>query len=116
MYPNLWFDQENILGGDSYEREIGYGISNAQVFIPLLTPSIAEDLKAGKTDNYYNKEWRQAAERQGELTIVPLAAGGFSAREPYYKTFEHFFSRDISCIDNTDALLKAIDKHLNGHE
>lgn len=116
VYPNLWFDQENILGGDSYEREIGYGISNAQVFIPLLTPSIAEDLKAGKTDNYYNKEWRQAAERQGELTVVPLAAGGFSAREPYYKTFEHFFSRDISCIDNTDALLKAIDKHLNGHE
>ena len=119
LYPNLWFDQENILGGDNYDTEIRYGISHAEVFVPLLTPQIAQDLKEGKTDSYYNDEWRQAAARKGEITIIPLATKGFSLRNDYYKVFESIVGGSISGISLEDAnalsnLQKAIDKHLNG--
>ena len=117
LYPNLWFDQENLMGGDNYEREIQYGISHAKVFVPLLTPQIAADLKAGHTDNYYNKEWRMAAARKGELTIIPLAADGFSVRDDYYKVFEQIIGDTLSAISLIEPhalsiLQKAIDKHL----
>ena len=120
-YPNLWFDQENILGGDNYDTEIRYGISHAKVFIPLLTPQIAEDLRNGKTDNYYNEEWRQAANRKGQLAVIPLATEGYSLRESYHTVFEQMIGDNISGISLKDAnalsnLQKAIDKHLNGHE
>lgn len=121
LYPNLWFDQENILGGDNYDTEIRYGISHAKVFIPLLTPNIAEDLKNGKTDNYYNEEWRQAADRKGEVAVIPLAVEGYSLRESYHTTFEQIIGDNISGISLKDtnalsSLQKAIDKHLNRHE
>ena len=121
LYPNMWFDQENILGGDNYDTVIRYGIDHAKVFIPLLTPQIAEDLKNGKTDNYYNEEWRQAAKRKDELAIIPLAVEGYSLREAYHHVFEQIIGDNISGISIKDAnalsnLQKAIDKHLNGHE
>jgi len=119
LYPNLWFDQENILGGDNYDTEIQYGINHAKVFIPLLTPQIAEDLKNGITDNYYNQEWRMAASRKDELAIIPLAAEGFSLRDDIYMVFEGIIGSNTSGISLTDSnaisnLQKAIDKHLNG--
>lgn len=119
LYPNLWFDQENILGGDNYKTEIQYGINHAKVFIPLLTPQIAEDLRNGNTNNYYNQEWRMAASRKEELTIIPLAADGFSLRDDYYKVFEDIIGSHTSGISLADTnaisnLQKAIDNHLNG--
>ena len=121
LYPNMWFDQENILGGDNYNAEIRYGITHAKVFIPLLTPQIAEDLKNGKTDNYYNEERRQAADRKGELIVIPLAMEGYSLRESYHAIFEQIIGQNISGINLKDASAqnkkqKAIDKHLNEHE
>lgn len=119
LFPNLWFDQENILGGDNYDKEIRYGIEHAKVFVPLLTPQIAEDLINGKTDNYYNDEWRMATKQK--KAIIPLAADGFSLRESYYKTFESIIGEATSGISLTDAnalanLQKAIDKKLSNHE
>lgn len=118
LYPNLWFDQEKIIGGDNYDVEIQYAINHAKVFIPLLTPQIAEDLKNGIIDNYYNQEWRMAASRKSELIIIPLAADSFSLRDDYYKVFERIIGGNISGISLADSnsisyLQKAIDKHLN---
>ena len=118
LYPNLWFDQENVLGGDNYDKEIRYAIGHAKVFVPLLTPQIAEDLINGKIDNYYNNEWRQAAARKSEITIIPLAVKGFSLRDNYFKAFEKIIGGKTSGISLEDAnafnnLQKAIDKHLN---
>lgn len=121
IYPNLWFDQENIRGGDNYDTEIQYGISHAKVFIPLLTSTVAEDLKNGQTDHYYHDEWRQAANRKGELAVIPLAVEGYSMRESYHTAFEQIIGDSISGISLSEPnalgnLQKAIDKHLNGHE
>lgn len=121
IYPNTWFDQENIRGGDNYNTEIEYGIGHAKIFIPLLTPNIAEDLQNGKVDNYYNDEWRMAADRKGGLTIIPLATEGYSLREPYHAAFEQIVGNNVSGISLTDSnalskLEKAIDKHLSEND
>lgn len=117
LYPNLWFDQEKILGGDDYDDEIKQGIQKAKIFIPLLSPTVAEDLTKQKVDNYYNDEWRMAAQRKGSITIIPLATEGFSQREGYYKLFEDIIGGKASCISWTDpnalrSIENAIDKHL----
>lgn len=116
-YPNLWFDQDKILGGDNYDDEIKSGIQNAKIFIPLLSPKVAEDLKSQKVDNYYNDEWRMAAVRQSNISIIPLATDGFSQRDGYYKIFEDIIGRKASCISWTDSnaldnIKEAIDKNL----
>lgn len=116
-YPNLWFDQERILGGDNYDEEIKLGIQNAKIFIPLLSPKVAEDLESQKVDNYYNDEWRMAAQRQDNISIIPLATDGFSQRKGYYKIFEEIIGKKASCISWTDPnalddIERAIDKNL----
>ena len=119
IYPNLCFDQENILVGANYEKEIKYGIDHAKVFIPLLTPTIAEDLKQGNTDRFYCEEWRMAMSRKGELTIIPIVAEGFSLRGDYYKVFEGIIGKQISAIELSDhnayrKLRQALDENLKG--
>lgn len=119
LYPNLWFDQENILGGANYKTEIEYGITHATVFIALLTPQVALDLKNNDTSHFYNDEWRMATKRKKELTIISLATEGFSVREPYYKVFEQIVGEEVSGISLSEnnalsKLVKTIDKHLNG--
>ena len=99
LYPKMWFDQSKILGGDNYDSEIYSGIEQAKVFVILLTKTIANDLSAGRTDNYYNKEWRLAAQRGSKLKVIPLAMDGFDKTQDYYKTIESIFGRPISCVD-----------------
>jgi len=78
-------------------------------------------LKNGQTDHYYHDEWRQAANRKGELAVIPLAVEGYSMRESYHTVFEQIIGDSISGISLSEPnalgnLQKAIDKHLNGHE
>ncbi len=115
LYPNLWFDDEKILCGDNYEKEILNGIKNAKVFVLLLTPSVAEDLTNNITDNFYNGEWRIALEK-GKM-IIPLATEGFSLKEDYRKTFENIIGYPISIIETKETnwfnkLLNDIDENL----
>jgi hypothetical protein len=96
---SVWFDNARLRGGDNYNSEIGEAIGEAKVFIPLLTPHIAEDLRSGNTDNYYNKEWRMAGQL-GNKRIVPLAANGYDVRASYHtQTFESIIGESLSCID-----------------
>lgn len=117
IYPDLWFDQEKIIGGDDYDAEIRYGIEHAKVFIPLLSSHVMADLRNGRIDNYYNKEWMLAAKRNQELPIIPLAADGYQLRESYHQEFERIIGKSLTGIDLTEPdafnyLKKAIDNYL----
>lgn len=77
----VWFDNKELFGGHNYEKRISDALSHpdCKIFMPLLTPQIAEDLKNGSTDNYYNREWKIAS--QNKLTFIPIAVDGYSIRD-----------------------------------
>jgi len=97
---NVWLDDGNLQGGDNYNQEIEKAIGEASVFIPLLTPSVADDLENGVIEKkYYAKEWRMA-NQTGNKRIIPLAIDGYDLRAHYHtEIFEGILGAPLSGID-----------------
>lgn len=113
---DVWLDNARLYGGDNYEEEIADAISSAKIFIALLSPHIADDLKNNDTEHYYNKEWRMA-QQFNDKTIIPLAINGYNWRTEYHKVFEEIINNPIHAIDLMDSdgfvkLVTSIDEHL----
>lgn len=113
---DVWLDNARLYGGDDYEKEIEDAIAAAKIFIPILSPNIAEDLKRGDTEHYYNKEWRMAQQFKDKI-IVPLAVNGYSLRAEYHKGFEGVIACQPSGIDmmlpdGFTELLKSISENI----
>ncbi|MBR6592652.1 MAG: toll/interleukin-1 receptor domain-containing protein [Prevotella sp.] len=113
---DVWLDNARLYGGDNYENEIADAISEAKVFIAVLSPSIAKHLGNDDTDHYYNKEWRMA-QQFNDKHIIPLAVNGYDLRSDVHKVFETIVNQQPSGINLMDAdgfqkLTKAINEHL----
>lgn len=113
---DVWLDNARLFGGDNYESEIADAISAAKVVITLLSPQVAEDLKCGDTDHYYNKEWRMA-QQFNDKTIIPLAINGYDLRADYHQAFESIIDQQPTGIDLMDSdgffkLITSINEHL----
>lgn len=106
QYDNLqvWFDNVRLNGGDNYESEIRHAINHCKIFIPILSPSVAEVLKTrGKSiERFFIDEWRWASETNA--VILPIAIDGYSLRSDEHKQFESFFTKPISGIDMQQKL------------
>lgn len=127
---NVWFDVHNVEGGDEFNPVISEEIAKAKIFVPLLTPEIAQDLETGEyryqengeyKDKYYIKEWKMAKQIKGKI-ILPLAAGGYNLKKEYHRsTFEEITKVESSGIDLMDCdgfdnLLKSLDNKLSQDE
>ncbi len=113
---DVWFDNVNLYGGDDYEKEINDAINEAKVVITILTPNVADDLKFGRTNHYYNKEWR-TAQQFNNKKIIPLAVNGYNLRSNYHSEYDKIIPRHLSGIDlmETDGfnkLVSSIDENM----
>ena len=113
---DVWLDDARLYGGDNYEDEIADAIGSAKVVITMLSPHIAEDLKQGETDHYYNKEW-QMAQQFGDKAIIPVAVNGYNLRAEYHQSYEAFIGQKSSGINLMDAdgfskLITSINEHI----
>lgn len=113
---DVWLDNARLYGGDNYESEIADAISAAKVVITVLSPHVAEDLKRGDTDHYYNKEWRMA-QQFNDKTLIPLAINGYDLRADYHQAFESIVNQQPSGINLMDSegflkLITSINEHL----
>ena len=97
---NVWIDDNNLYGGDNYNQAIEEAISEAKVFIPLLTPCVADDLGNGDiNEKYYIREWQMANQLENK-TIIPLAVDGYDLRAQYHtEIFESIIKAPLSGID-----------------
>lgn len=95
---NIWFDDSNLLGGQPYNKRIPEAIKFSQVFIPILTPTIAqilstlsvEEMKEQNVNTglpYFIQEWKWASQANG-ITIIPVAFGDYNLSGPEHKKFE----------------------------
>lgn len=113
---DVWLDNARLYGGEDYEKEIADAISEAKVFIAVLSPQIAEDLKKNDTGHYYNDEWRMA-QQFNDKTIIPLAINGYDWRADYHKGFDDIVGHPTHGINLMDAdgfhkLIISIDEHI----
>ena len=113
---NVWYDNISLKGGDEYVNEIHKAISQALIFIPILSPSIAEDLKIyGENINeFYSREWRWAAENK-DLVIMPLYIDGYDFRKPENKLFEKIIKHKSTGIDFSFKPLSPFISERNGY-
>ncbi len=94
----LWFDSSNLLGGQPYNRRIPEAIKFSQIFIPVLTSSIAtllknytiEELKEMNLSSglpFFIQEWKWASAVNG-IVIIPISFDGYDLRGPEHMKFE----------------------------
>ncbi len=79
---NIWFDNEKINTGNSYDIRIFNAIQQAKIFVPILSPNVAADLKNG-IERYYQKEWSIACGENNDITIMPIILPGYDLKESY---------------------------------
>lgn len=137
----LWLDSSNLLGGQPYNRRIPEAIKFSQIFIPVLTASVAqvlnqysaEELKKMDIDcglPFFIQEWKWATQVNG-ITIIPVAFEGYNLRGSEHEKFESMiFGNNPSCkasgIDmgavdsinpkSIDRLIYSINNALGIHE
>jgi TIR domain len=58
----VWFDQSELRGGDTWDRQIRKQIHDCALFIPLI--SVHSD---ARHEGYFRREWRLAVERAGDM-------------------------------------------------
>lgn len=100
---NVWFDNIKLKGGDNYTDDISKAIRKTKIFIPILSPAVSKELeeKGESIDTFYSKEWRKAAENS-QLTVLPVAIGGYDLRSPQHQTFEQIIGHQTTGIDMSE--------------
>lgn len=92
---NVWIDEEKLEGGAEYEQRIRRAINNCQVFMPILSSQVKDDMSNGKADGrWYQQEWQWAQSRhddeasingQAGFRVIPIVVGDYRFNEPYHQ-------------------------------
>lgn len=101
---NLWFDSSKLLGGQPYNKRIPEAIKFSQIFIPILTSTVAEILKTFSLEDlrkkdlssglpFFIQEWKWASTVKG-IIIIPISFQGYDLRGPEHIKFESIISGD----------------------
>ena len=76
----VWFDREELRGGDSWDRKIQNQIRDCRLFIPIISANTQR-----RDEGYFRREWRLAVERAGDMAetkafLVPVVIDETSER------------------------------------
>jgi TolB-like protein/cytochrome c-type biogenesis protein CcmH/NrfG len=76
----VWFDQSELRGGESWDRQIRQQIHDCRLFLALISAHTE-----GRDEGYFRREWRLAVERAGDMAedkafVVPVAIDDTSER------------------------------------
>ena len=72
----VWFDQSELRGGDSWDRHIRKQIHDCALFIPVISRTTQ-----GRVEGYFRREWRLAVDRTHDMSdriafLVPVVIDG----------------------------------------
>jgi len=78
----VWFDMEQIKGGQDWERRIAENVRSCALFLPVMSQHTASQTR----DAYFRVEWNGAIERtqrmkSGEVYIIPIVVDQLSRQE-----------------------------------
>lgn len=91
---NVWFDNIKLHSGSDYMNTIHEAIRHSKILIPVLSPTVEKALleKGVGLDTFYADEWRWAADIK-DLTILPVAVGGYSLKGKAQGVFEEIIHK-----------------------
>ena len=77
----VWFDQSELRGGDSWDRQILKQIRECALFVPVISLNTQARL-----EGYFRREWRLAVDRtrdmaDGKPFLVPVVVDGTNDRD-----------------------------------
>lgn len=92
---NVWLDEDKLEGGAEYEQRIRNAINNCEVFIPILSTQVKNDLVL-QTSRWYQKEWQWAQKRrdeevavygdgQAKFKVIPVVVGDYRFNDNYHQ-------------------------------
>lgn len=58
----VWFDREELRGGDAWDRQIRRQIHECALFVPVISAH-----SDARHEGYFRREWRLAVERAGDM-------------------------------------------------
>ena len=58
MEIEVWFDRDELRGGDSWDQKIRRQIRECALFVPLISAQTQ-----GRGEGYFRREWKLGAER-----------------------------------------------------
>ncbi len=59
----VWFDRDELRGGDLWDRKIRQQIHDCTLFVPLISANTD-----ARHEGYFRREWRLAVERAGDMS------------------------------------------------
>jgi TolB-like protein len=76
----VWFDREELRGGDTWDRQIRQQIFDCRLFIAIVSAHTE-----ARDEGYFRREWRLAVERAGDMAegkafLVPVVIDGTTER------------------------------------
>src|SRR5476651_128071 len=76
----VWFDQNELTGGDAWDAKIRGQISSCALFVPVISANTQ-----ARQEGYFRLEWKLAEDRshlmaKGKTFIVPVSVDGSSER------------------------------------
>lgn len=76
----VWFDREELRGGDAWDRQIHQQIHDCRLFIAVISAHTE-----ARDEGYFRREWRLAVERSGDMAenkafFVPVVIDATSER------------------------------------
>src|SRR3954463_3914043 len=79
----VWFDQSELRGGDTWDQKIRKQIKDCALFVPIISANTQARL-----EGYFRLEWKLAEDRshlmaKGKPFIVPVTVDGTTERDAH---------------------------------
>ncbi len=79
----VWFDQSELRGGDSWDQKIRRQIRECTLFVPLISANTQS-----RSEGYFRREWKLGVERTHDMAdhvafLVPVVLDGTTDREAH---------------------------------
>jgi tetratricopeptide (TPR) repeat protein len=92
----VWFDQSELRGGDSWDQKIRRQIRECALFIPVISANTQS-----RSEGYFRREWKLGVERTHDMAdhvafLVPVVLDGTSDREAQVQAAEKGGTRDAA--------------------
>jgi TolB-like protein len=111
----VWFDQSELRGGDSWDASIRRQIKNCALFVPMISAGTQS-----RAEGYFRREWKLAVDRTNDMAdgrafLLPLVTDGTSDSDALVpEKFREVQWTRLPQGANTDAFVEHVRRLLSG--